>query len=90
MIVLVWFLSFPLAIADYRAYQYLTYTKPSSQSSNATSEVAGQIITSTLNPVAFQAYHGGSLQKVELLRSWMCVGYTGARQGICSHPAERP
>ncbi len=71
--------------AEYRAYQYLV-------KSNDTYAVAtranAQYIVSTLNPQMFQSYHGGSLVSVDLLRTWICPGYTG-RKTVCGHPYDK-
>lgn len=74
-IILIFFL---LAIAfssneskgEYRIYQYLIQNKNSP-------EQPPYIIQSTLDPISYQAYHGG-LKTIEigLLRSWICRGNT--------------
>lgn len=71
--------------AEYRAYQYIVKTTDQFALANG---APAQIITSTLNPAMFKSYHGGSFLTVELLRTWICPGYTGARKQICSHPYE--
>lgn len=48
-----------------------------------------QYLVSTLNPQMFQSYHGGSFVTVDLLRTWICPGYTGGRQKICDHPYDK-
>ncbi len=64
---------------EYRIYQYLIQNK-----SNL--EQPPYIIESTLDPVSYQAYHGG-LKSIEigLLRSWICKGNT-AYQKTCDPP----
>lgn len=67
------------AFSEYRVYQYIVKTKIKNLT-NTNSE----IVTSTLNPVSFIAYHGGkdSLE-VNLLRSWQCMGDT-SKQQVCA------
>ncbi len=72
--------------AEYRAYQYMVKTQDLyavATKSNA------QYIVSTLNPQMFQRYHGGSLVTVDLLRTWICPGYTGSRKSVCDHPYDK-
>lgn len=74
------------ASAEYRAFQYLVKTNDPyavATKSNA------QYIVSTLNPQMFQSYHGGSLVTVDLLRTWICPGYTGSRKVVCDHPYDK-
>ncbi len=76
----------PAVLAEYRAYQYLVKT-------NAAFAVAtnarAQYLTSTLNPAMYQSYHGGTFITVELLRTWICPGYTGLKTPICDHPYDK-
>ena len=47
------------------------------------------MVTSSMDPVTYTAYHGGmSAIKVELLRSWMCHGFTGGSKNYCNPPLE--
>lgn len=74
------------ASAEYRAYQYLVKTNDAyavATKSNA------QYIVSTLNPQMFKSYHGGSHVSVDLLRTWICPGYTGSRKPVCNHPYDK-
>lgn len=65
--------------AEYRVYQY--YVRPKVQ--NLTN-VGAELVTSTLNPVSYVAYHGGnSTVEVNLLRSWQCMGDTSEKP-ICT------
>ena len=42
------------------------------------------MVTSTLNPIAYIAYHGGAESvEVNLLRSWQCMGDTSKAE-VCS------
>ncbi len=74
------------AKAEYRAYQYLV--KNNDPYALAT-KASAQMIVSTLNPSVFQSYHGGNYIKLELLRTWMCPGYTGKGQRVCDHPYDK-
>ena len=67
--------------AEYRAYQY--EIKPLLQQEQRDS----YIITSTLNPVHFNIYHGGgSAFNISLIKTWMCHGHTGGFQDFCRSP----
>lgn len=47
----------------------------------------GHMVTSTLDPVSYIAYNGGkSLLEVDLLRTWICPGYTGLSKQTCNSP----
>jgi hypothetical protein len=60
----------PLAFGEYRVYQY--YVRAKVAGLNSTS---AQLVTSTLDPISYKAYHGGKDSvEVSLLRSWMCMG----------------
>ena len=72
----------PLCWAEYRVYQY--YVKPASP---LTLGRKSEVVTSTLDPTSYSAYHAGGLLKVELLRSWMCKGHT-AKRPLCASPLE--
>jgi hypothetical protein len=74
------------AHAEYRAYQYLV--KSQDPYAIATKAQA-QYIVSTLNPQMFKSYHGGNSVSVDLLRTWICPGYTGARKKVCDHPYDK-
>ena len=73
------------ASAEYRVYQYYVksrYQKPDDQK--------GYLVTSTLDPVSYLAYHGGHESlKVDLLRSWSCKGHTGEGKPLCLSPLEK-
>lgn len=74
------------ARAEYRAYQYLVKTKdPYATATRADA----RYIVSTLNPQIYQRYHGGSLITVDLLRTWICPGYTGRGTKPCDHPYDK-
>lgn len=74
------------ALAEYRAYQYLIKTQdPYAVATRANA----QYIVSTLNPQMFKSYHGGNLVTVDLLRTWICPGYTGSRKPVCDHPYDK-
>lgn len=75
-----------LAFAEYRAYQYIVKSNdPYAVATNA----KAQYIVSTLNPQMYKSYHGGSFITVDLLRTWICPGYTGKGQKICDHPYDK-
>jgi len=74
------------ALAEYRAYQYMVKTNdPYAVATRA----QAQYIVSTLNPQMYKSYHGGGYVTVELLRTWICPGYTGKGQKICDHPYDK-
>lgn len=74
------------AKAEYRAYQYLVKTNdPYAVATRA----SAQYIVSTLNPQMYKSYHGGQFISVDLLRTWICPGYTGRGQKICDHPYDK-
>lgn len=58
--------------SEYRVYQYhIKARHPSSVSQEP------YLITSTLSPTSYLAYHGGQQSlEIDLLRSWMCYGNT--------------
>ena len=48
------------------------------------------IVTSTLNPVSYVAYNGGSSSiKVDLLKSWRCLGDTSQFKNLCRSPSSQ-
>lgn len=74
------------ASAEYRAYQYLVKTNdPYAVATKA----KAQYIVSTLNPQMYRSYHGGNSVTVDLLRTWVCPGYTGHGKAICDHPYDK-
>lgn len=73
------------ARAEYRAYQYLVKTNDQFAVAN---KAEAQYIVSTLNPQMFKSYHGGSYVSVDLLRTWICPGYTG-KKVVCEHPYDK-
>lgn len=71
-------LSMP-ALGEYRVYQY--YVRSKTQNINPANAT---LVTSTLNPTSYAAYHGGKLSvEVNLLRSWVCMGDT-SKQDVCT------
>ncbi len=67
------------AHAEYRVYQY--YIKSKTENVNSPN---AQLVTSTLDPVSYAAYHGGKLTlDINLLRSWICLGNTSKKE-ICT------
>lgn len=69
------------AIAEYRVYQYIIKNKINTQ------RVGKPLITtSTLDPISFVAYNGGSKSvEIDLLRTWMCPGNT-KKKDLCKSP----
>ncbi|MFN8369699.1 MAG: hypothetical protein U0T83_03635 [Bacteriovoracaceae bacterium] len=82
--ILLIFFSFNL-FAEYRVYQY--FVKPVQnlpQDSNA------YLVTSSLSPQSYLAYHGGvSAMKLNLLRTWMCPGFTGINVKYVKAPTKK-
>ena len=71
------------ARSEYRVYQYLV-----KQSQVKAQDLKPYLTTSTMDPVSYLAYHGGGNSiKIDLIRSWMCKGYT-AKKEACSSPLE--
>lgn len=83
---LFYFIFFPIfssltSYAEYRVYQYYVSSK------NPTAEALPEIITSSLDPVSYLAYHGGTNAITIIpLRSWICPGYTGEKLEYCASP----
>lgn len=74
-----------LAAAEYRVYQY--YVKSRYKLNH---DQKGYLVTSTLDPVSYLAYHGGHEGlKIDLLRTWTCPGHTGDGRPLCSSPLEQ-
>lgn len=70
--------------AEYRVFQY--YVKSKLEKST---DKKSYLVTSTLDPVSYISYHGGNTSiKVDLVRTWSCVGYTGGNQPLCKGPNE--
>ncbi|MDD4974802.1 MAG: hypothetical protein PHY93_10655 [Bacteriovorax sp.] len=68
-----------LSFSEYRVFQY--YVRPKIQNITV---VTAELVTSTLDPIAYVAYHGGQESvEVNLLRSWQCMGNTSKSQ-VCS------
>ena len=74
------------SFAEYRAYQYLVKTNDSYA---VATKANAQYLVSTLNPQMFKSYHGGSFVSVDLLRTWICPGYTGKQKPVCDHPYDQ-
>jgi hypothetical protein len=69
--------------AEYRVYQYYVKNK-----SKSLLDQKPYLVTSTLDPVSYQSYHGGSESiQVDMLSTWMCQGYTGGQE-TCASPYE--
>ena len=74
------------ALCEYRAYQYLV---KSNDPYAVATKARAQYIVSTLNPQMYKSYHGGSFVTIDLLRTWICPGYTGKGQPVCDHPYDK-
>jgi hypothetical protein len=69
------------AQAEYRVYQY--YIKSRHPSSI---DQEPYLVTSTLTPQAYLAYHGGAASlQIDLLRTWPCYGHTAFKE-TCNPP----
>lgn len=72
------------AQAEYRVYQYMVrskYQMPQDKNS--------YVVTSTLDPQSYLAYHGGEQSlDVNLLRTWKCEGHTGLGKQLCTGPSD--
>jgi len=67
------------AFCEYRVYQY--YVRPKLQN---IVQVSAELVTSTLDPISYVAYHGGRESiEVNLLRSWQCFGNT-SKEPVCT------
>ncbi len=65
--------------AEYRVYQYYVQSKVQ----NLT-QAPYEIVTSTLDPKSYLAYHGGKESlEANLLRSWVCLGNTSKKE-VCT------
>lgn len=83
-LVVLFFLSmlvFQKANAEYRVFQFTVKAKNPYSMDQKT-----HLVTSTLDPQSYKAYHGGGeTLAIDLLRTWMCRGNT-AGQEVCSPP----
>lgn len=72
------------AHAEYRVYQFSVKARnPFSM------DLKTHVVTSTLDPQSYLAYHGGGeTLKIDLIRSWMCRGDT-SNQPVCRPPIAR-
>jgi hypothetical protein len=83
--VLALFITLP-ALAEYRAYQYLVR---SNDAYAVATKAEPQFVVSTLNPAMYRTYHGGNSVSLDLLRTWICPGYTGSRRPVCPNPYDQ-
>lgn len=71
--------------AEYRVFQYYVRSKNSFIQDNPS-----YLVTSTLDPQSYVAYHGGNANiAVDMVRTWICPGYTGLKQDYCASPYEK-
>lgn len=70
--------------AEYRVYQYVVKNKVV-----VIDSPKSHMVTSTLDPVSYLSYNGGSsLISIDLLRTWMCPGNT-SKKDICPSPYDQ-
>lgn len=75
-----------LCFCEYRVYQYSVKNKINTSKDQPNAK----FLLSTLNPVSYLAYNGGStLITVDLLRTWICPGHTGNRIDFCPSPYDK-
>jgi hypothetical protein len=75
----------PVSFAEYRVYQYAVMAQEYSVLSPQLS-----LVTSTLDPQTYTAYHGGPVStRADLLRTWLCPGYTGQNALPCQAPGDQ-
>ncbi|MCF8058456.1 MAG: hypothetical protein K9K67_04115 [Bacteriovoracaceae bacterium] len=75
---------FAEAKAEYRVYQFSVKARNPFSMDQKT-----HVVTSTLDPQSYVAYHGGETTlKIDLVRSWMCFGDTSNKQ-VCKPPIAR-
>ncbi len=68
--------------AEYRVYQYFVKSKSFKAQDNGS-----YIVTTSLNPVTYRAYHGGQETiTLDSMRTWICPGYTGKFKQYCPSP----
>ena len=83
-LIILFFLSlivFNKAHAEYRVFQFSVKAKNPFSMDQKT-----HLVTSTLDPQSYKAYHGGGdMFTIDLLRTWMCRGNT-SHQEVCSPP----
>jgi hypothetical protein len=73
------------AQAEYRVYQY--FVRPARV---IVQDKAEYVITSSLDPISYVAYHGGDdVVSVELARTWICPGHTGNFKPYCKSPYQK-
>lgn len=85
LVILLTLLAPSFALAEYRVYQYQVRSRFADEY-----QAKPHIVTSTLDPVSYLAYHGGETSiAVDMMRSWTCEGHTGAFKDYCAGPLER-
>lgn len=74
-----------IASAEYRVYQYYVKSKY-----NFIQDNPAYLVTSSLDPVSYVAYHGGEEAiETSLVRTWMCPGDTSGRKEFCDSPYQQ-
>jgi hypothetical protein len=70
-----------ITFAEYRVYQYMIRDNKRDVSS---------VVSSSLAPQSFVAYHGGSSNmKVDLIKTWRCMGDTSGHTPLCLPPESK-
>lgn len=86
LLIVLCFCSIRFLRAEYRVYQYII----ESRNQVLKNKEQSFVVTSTLDPKSYVAYHGGvDVVQVHLLRTWMCPGDTSSKQKICQSPYKR-
>ena len=80
-LVLIFLLLPSISSAEYRVYQYYVKSKYKTPYDSG-----AYLVTSTLDPVSYVAYHGGNDSiLVDMLKTWTCKGNTSG-EDICPSP----
>jgi len=70
-----------LSFGEYRVYQYYVKSKYKTPYDSGS-----YLVTSTLDPVSYVAYHGGSDSiTIDMLKTWTCKGNT-SKEETCKGP----
>jgi len=70
-----------IVFAEYRVYQYFVKDNLTKKQNDSI------LVTSSLDPVSYVAYHGGNQAiGIDLLRTWICPGNTGNKRDYCDGP----
>jgi hypothetical protein len=70
-----------ITFAEYRVYQYMI---------RDTKRAVSSVVSSSLAPQSFVAYHGGSANmKIDLIKTWRCMGNTSGHMPLCEPPESK-